>query len=78
MTWCSRDNLDEAAYTPAPSSTLRPGRYVNEMGAATPGVFGMTPTAAGYTPFRRPSVMDREEALAGGRASTISSSPPDR
>lgn len=38
------------------------GRYP-DVGGSTPGLFGMTPTAAGYTPFRRPVVEERAAPL---------------
>lgn len=59
---CSRDaGLDEV-YTPIATPARGGGRY-GDMAGSTPG-FGQTPTAAGYTPFRRPQ-MAEERAMPG-------------
>jgi hypothetical protein len=49
-------------YTPIATPARGGGRY-GDMAGSTPG-FGQTPTAAGYTPFRRPQ-MTEERAMPG-------------
>ncbi|ELR14000.1 MPPN (rrmlike) domain containing protein [Acanthamoeba castellanii str. Neff] len=68
----SRDaGLDEV-YTPIATPARGGGRY-GDMAGSTPG-FGQTPTAAGYTPFRRPQ-MAEERSMPGIATSSAEGVP---